>query len=82
MRGGISLEENNSKLMVPNKYVSKNLCAFVFYNAKMERIRLHTVGEENKSKKLNEGKQSSQNANCKKEIAIDFAAECNENIPR
>lgn len=36
--------------MVPNKYVSKNLWAFVFYNAKMERIRLHTVGKENKRK--------------------------------
>lgn len=36
--------------MVPNKYVSNNLCAFAFYNAKMERIRLHTVGKENKRK--------------------------------
>lgn len=46
--GVISPEEGSSKLMVPNKYVSRNLCAFVFYSSKMERIRLHGVGKENK----------------------------------
>jgi len=73
--GFISLEESNSKLMVPNKYVSNNLCAFVFYNAKMERIRLHTAGMENKRKI-----KPNRDAKCNGEIAIDFAVECNEKI--
>lgn len=76
--GFISLEEINNKLMVPNKYVSNNLCAFVFYNAKMERIRLHTVGKENKRKiKANKAHKM---LIAMGEIAIDFAVECNKSF--